>query len=134
MSHDPSYGLTRHLPDLSYEDAIERVSAALKEQGFGILTEIDIRATLKKKLDVDHKPYVILGACNPPLVHKALTAEPFLGLLLPCNVIVMADDAGTGSVVSAIKPAAMFSVVDNPDVAPIADEVEQRLSRALDAL
>ena len=85
---DPRYGLTRRLPGVSFEDAISRSTKALADEGFGILTEIDVRATLKKKLDVDFPNYKILGACNPPLAHKALSAEPGIGLLLPCNVVV----------------------------------------------
>ncbi len=130
---DPAYGLTRKLEGVSYADAIPAVKAALATEGFGVLTEIDVKATLKKKIDVDHRPYVILGACNPPLAHQALTAEPAIGLLLPCNVIVTEDDGGN-AIVSAIDPKAMFSVVGRDDVAPIADEVREKLRRALAAI
>ena len=133
MATTASYGLTRTLNDTSFEDALQQVTAALKEEGFGVLTEIDVKATMKKKLDVDFRKYVILGACNPPLAHKALTAEPLIGLLLPCNVTVFEEDDGTINV-SAIKPSEMFKVVDNPGVAPIAREVDERLMRALERL
>ena len=129
---DPKYGITRHLPHVSYADAIPRVKAALATQGFGVLTEIDVQATLKKKLDVDMKPYMILGACNPPLAHQALTAETPIGLLLPCNVVVAETDDGVS--VSAIDPMSMFSVVERPDIAPLADAVRSKLDAALDAL
>ena len=89
-----SYGLVKELPDTDYEAAIEAITEALKGEGFGVLTEIDVQATLKKKLDVDFKRYVILGACNPPLAHQALSAEPLIGLLLPCNVVVSERDGG----------------------------------------
>jgi len=89
---NPSYGITRELPDTDFDTAVQRATAALKEEGFGVLTEIDVRATLKKKLDVDFPPYLILGTCNPPFAHQALMAEPGIGLLLPCNVIVAARE------------------------------------------
>ncbi len=130
---NPSYGMTRELPQTSYAEAIEKVTAALKEQGFGILTEIDVQATLKTKLDVDVPPYIILGACNPPFAHQALQAEPGIGLLLPCNVVVAERDEG-GAVVSAIDPVKAFSLVDREDVAPVAEQVRQKLQAALDAL
>lgn len=131
---EPSYGLTRTLSGVAYADAIGKVTEALKGEGFGVLTEIDVTATLKKKIDVDlGRPYIILGACNPPLAHKALSAEPAIGLLLPCNVVVT-EDAQGNAVVSAIDPSKMFEVVGNADVAPLADEVRSRLNRVLDAL
>jgi uncharacterized protein (DUF302 family) len=129
----PTYGLTRELPDIPYDQAVERVTEALASEGFGVLTEIDVRETLKKKLDVEFRKYVILGACNPPLAHRALQAELLMGLLLPCNVVVMEGDGG-GSVVSLIQPVEMFRIVDNPEVAPIADEVGARLERVLEKL
>lgn len=129
MQH-PSYGLTRDLPGVAWDDAVERTIAALKTEGFGVLTRIDIHDVMKAKLNVDYDKYVILGACNPPLAHQALQGEPWVGLLLPCNVVV--TESGGGCVVSAISPKAMFSVVDNPQVAPVAAEVEQKLVRVLE--
>jgi len=118
---------------LPYHETVESVTAALKEEGFGVLTEIDVRQTLKTKLDVDFPRYVILGACNPPLAHRALLAEHEIGALLPCNVVVYDDEAG-GSVVTAIDSGTMLGVVQNPDLQPIADEVTERLQRALNSL
>jgi uncharacterized protein (DUF302 family) len=127
------YAITRELADTDYATAVKRVTELLAEEGFGIITEIDVRATIKKKLGLDFKPYVILGACNPGLAHRALTAEPMIGTLLPCNVVVMERDGG-GSVVSAFNPTAGFRMVDNPAVQPVAAEVEARLLRVLDRL
>jgi uncharacterized protein (DUF302 family) len=127
------YALVKELPNLEYDDAVTRATELLADEGFGVLTEIDVKATLKKKLDIDFKRYVILGACNPQLAHQAMSGEPFIGVLLPCNVVVMEREGG-GTIVSAFKPTAGFSLVDNPDMAPIADEVEDRLRRMLDRL
>lgn len=127
------YALTRPLPGVPFADAVARTRAALATEGFGVLTEIDVRATLKAKLGEDVREYVILGACNPPLAHRALVADPGVGLLLPCNVVVSADDAG-GSIVAAADPRALFGVVGSPGMEGIADEVRERLLRALDAL
>jgi len=129
---DSEYGLTKHLPSTSYDDAVAKVTQALKAEGFGVLTEIDVQATMKKKLDVDFRRYVILGACNPPLAHRALTAEPLIGLLLPCNVVVAEEDEG--SLVSAVNPRQMFQVVDNPDLASVVEEVDAKLRRMLEGL
>jgi uncharacterized protein (DUF302 family) len=118
--------------DLPYEEAVDKVTAALKHEGFGVLTEIDVKATLKKKLDVDFRKYVILGACNPPLAHQALTAELEIGLLLPCNVIVY--EVNGGSVVSIVDPISMLDVAANPDIQPVADEARTRLGRVAKAL
>jgi uncharacterized protein (DUF302 family) len=118
--------------DLPYEQAIEKVTAALKEHGFGVLTEIDIKATLKKKLDVEFRKYAILGACNPVLANQALNAELEIGLLLPCNVIVYDDDGG--SMVSIVDPITMLGVVVNPALDKIADEARDRLQRVIAAL
>jgi uncharacterized protein (DUF302 family) len=126
----PEYVLERELPDVDYDTAVQKVTACLSDEGFGVLTEIDVQATLKKKLDVDFRRYLILGACNPPLAHRALEAETHLGALLPCNVIVMERDGG-GSTVFAFRPSKGFRIVDNPAMEPIADEVEQRIERVL---
>lgn len=126
-----SYGFGTKV-NLSYREAIERTRAALKEQGFGVLTEIDVRQTMKEKLGADFRPYVILGACNPPLAHRALTAELEIGLLLPCNVIVYEDDGG--SVVEVMDPEAALGIVDNPAIEPIAREAKERLQRVIAAL
>ncbi len=130
---DPIYGLTRTLDGVNYADAVPRVKEALAEGGFGVLTEIDVKATMKKKLDVDFGNYIILGACNPPLAHQALTAEPAIGLLLPCNVVVTEDSAGN-AVVSAIDPYQMFKVVKRRDIEPIAKDVGKRLRKVLASL
>jgi uncharacterized protein (DUF302 family) len=119
--------------DASYEEAIERATTALKEQGFGVLTEIDVQATLKQKLNVDFKKYKILGACNPPLAHRALTTAPEVGLLLPCNVIVYEDEAG-GAVVTLTDPMSMVAFLDNPALRPVAEEARSRLEKVAQAL
>ena len=113
-------------------EARERVIDALGEQGFGVLTEIDVAATMKKKLDVDVDPYVILGACNPPFAHKALTAEPSIGVLLPCNVVLRST--GDDVVVEFMDPEAVLTLVDREGVAEIAAEVRGRLEAARDAV
>ena len=130
---DNRYAIVRELPHVDYDSTVARVRELLPSEGFGVLTEIDVTATLKKKLDVDFRRYVILGACNPPLAHQALAAEPLIGVLLPCNVVVMERDGG-GSLVAAMKPTGAFDLVDNPAAEPLADEVESRLIRVLDAL
>lgn len=117
--------------DLEYARAVERTKEELAKEGFGILSEIDIAATLKKKLDADFRPYVILGACNPPLAHRALTAERDLGLLLPCNVVVYAADEPGRSVVAAMDPEAALELTGNPEVREVAKEVKARLERVL---
>jgi len=127
------YGIGVTVP-LAYERAVERIREELQKEGFGVLTEIDVKATLKKKLDVEFRPYVILGACNPPLAHQALTAERDIGLLLPCNVIVyQGDDPGT-SIVAALDPVEALSLTGRADIAPLAQQVRVRLARALEAL
>ena len=116
-----------------FESAVDRVTAALKEQGFGVLTEIDVRATLKKKLDADFRPYLILGACNPPLAHQALTIDPGIGKFLPCNVTV--DQVEEGLVrVSFLDPLMMSAFVDDPRIKPVANEARARLERVAEAL
>ncbi|MFB3852465.1 MAG: DUF302 domain-containing protein [Vicinamibacterales bacterium] len=127
------YGL-RVKMSVPYESAVERATAVLKEQGFGVLTTIDVRQTLKEKLDKDFRKYVILGACNPPLAHRALESELEIGLLLPCNVVVYETEPGQ-SVVAAMAPVAALGVVgDNEGLAAVAREADQRLRRALTSL
>jgi uncharacterized protein (DUF302 family) len=125
------FGTTLNVP---YEEAVERVTAALKTQGFGVLTQIDVQATLKQKLNVDHRRYVILGACNPPLAHRALQAEPGVGLLLPCNVIVYEGERDGESVVSIVDPLVMMQVSDNPELAAVATQAEEKLKKVVAAL
>ncbi|MBX0329009.1 DUF302 domain-containing protein [Oscillochloris sp. ZM17-4] len=127
-----AYGYTLVTP-LGYAEAVEAVTLALKSEGFGVLTTIDVQATMRQKLSVERTPYTILGACNPPLAHQALSAEPEIGLLLPCNVVVYVDDAGQ-TVISAIDPEAMFAVVQRDDLSAIAAEVGTRLRRVLGQL
>ena len=119
---------------LPYEQAVARTREALAAEGFGVLTEIDVRATLEKKLGVDFRPYVILGACNPPLAHQALTAERDIGLLLPCNVIVYAADEPGTSVVAALDPVEALQLTGNEAVRPLAEQVRARLERVLQAV
>ena len=127
-----AYGISTqiHIP---YEEAIPKVIDALKQEGFGVLTEIDVKATLKKKLNADFRKYVILGACNPTLAHRALQSELELGLLLPCNVIVYEAEEGQ-TVVSVIDPLTMVGVSENPELKPIADEANDRLTRVVECL
>jgi uncharacterized protein (DUF302 family) len=126
-----SYG-TCITVDLPFADAVARVRDALKRQGFGVLTEIDVTATLRDKLDEQIEDYVILGACNPPFAHQALGIDRSLGLLLPCNVVVRA--AGDGTVVEALDPQVMVTVTGRPELKPIADQVARRLTDALAGL
>ncbi len=130
---DPRHGLTRSLGKVSFDAAVEATTAALATEGFGVLTTIDVRATLKKKLDVDFPHYVILGACNPPIAHEVLRAEPSVGLLLPCNVVVAEDPDGS-VIVSAVDPVRMLSVVDRDGLQEHAEEVRRRLARAVAAV
>jgi uncharacterized protein (DUF302 family) len=117
----------------SVVDAVSAVTVALSEAGFGVLTEIDVQATLKKKLNIERSAYRILGACNPQLAHQALEADPDIGLLLPCNVIVR-EEADGSTTVGFIEPAAMLGVTGRSDLVPLADEVKSRLERVRDAL
>jgi len=126
-----TYGMGKVVP-LAFDEAVERTRVALQQEGFGVLCDIDVAATLKAKLGIERDGYVILGACNPPLAHKALEAEQELGLLLPCNVIVYATDEGTR--VSAIDPDVMLGMIDNPALAEVAREVRARLERVIDRL
>jgi uncharacterized protein (DUF302 family) len=119
--------------DTDYETAIAQVTEALKAEGFGVLTEIDVKATLKKKLDVDFRPYKILGACNPSLAHRALTIAPEIGLLLPCNVTVAQAEGGPVEV-SLVNPMAMLGAAANPALEPVATEAQERLARVAAAL
>jgi uncharacterized protein (DUF302 family) len=117
---------------LGFEQAVAATREALAAQGFGVLTEIDVQATMKAKLDVDGDPYLILGACNPPLAHRALTLEPSIGLLLPCNVVVRVEDGST--VVQAMDPQLLVDMVDKPGLKDVADDAARRLADALAAL
>ena len=118
---------------LPYDAAVERVRSELSKEGFGVLTEIDVKQTMKQKLDVDFRPYVLLGACNPPLAHKALSAERDIGLLLPCNIVVYAADEAGKTVVAAMDPVAALGLSGRTDIEPLARDVRARLERVLDA-
>jgi uncharacterized protein (DUF302 family) len=126
-----TYGFQAEIA-VPYEDAVTRTREALATSGFGVLTEIDVRATLKKKLDADFRPYVILGACNPPLAHRALVSELPIGLLLPCNVIVYAGDKPGTSVVAMLDPVVQLGVTGRKDLEPLAKEVRGLLQQALE--
>ena len=132
MEKDKGYAFGTVL-DTSYEDAISKVVDALKEEGFGVLTEIDVKATLKKKLDKEFRKYVILGACNPPYAHRSLEADLDVGLLLPCNVIVYETDDKKASV-SAINPVSALEVIQNEELRKIAQEVSGKLKRVIDRI
>ena len=126
-----NYGFSKTL-DVPFEQAIEKVTSELKKEGFGVLTTIDVKETLKQKINVDFKKYIILGACNPPIAHKALQEEEELGLLLPCNVIVYEKENKTN--VSFFDPMVMTWVIDNDSMKPIASEVKEKLQRVLKAI
>lgn len=132
-SQTTRYGFSITL-DLPYDRAVERTREELAGEGFGILTEIDVAATLRKKLEVDFRRYIILGACNPALAHRGLQAERDLGLLLPCNVIVYEGDHAGTSVVAVMDPDAALALAENPELEPVAAEARERLVRALDRL
>lgn len=125
------YGFSKTL-NMPYEDAVEKITDELKKEGFGILTSIDVKETLKKKIDVDFKKYIILGACNPPLAHKALIEEEDLGLLLPCNVIVYEKNGSTE--VAFFDPMLMTKVIDNKNLESVAKEVKEKMQRVYNAL
>jgi uncharacterized protein (DUF302 family) len=126
-----NYGFTKEM-DIPYETVIEQVREALKKEGFGILTEIDVREKMKDKLGVDMKKYIILGACNPQNAYKAIIAEENIGLMLPCNVIVY--EKGSKTVLSVIRPTAAMQMVDNQELQKVAGEVEAQLKKAFDAI
>ena len=128
----PRYGYATTLKNVPFADAVAKVTDALKAEGFGILAEIDVQATLKKKLDADVRPYLILGACNPALAHRALQAEPHIGLLLPCNVLVQGADSGT--TISVMDPKAMMAVTGNAALDEIGADADARLKRVMAAL
>jgi len=125
------YGFSK-IVNMSYDDAVEKVTSELKKEGFGVLTSIDVKDTLKKKIDVDFKKYIILGACNPSLAHKGLQAEEELGLLLPCNVLVYEREGDT--VVSVFNPMIMTEIIQNNNLTSMAAEVKEKLERVLEAL
>jgi uncharacterized protein (DUF302 family) len=127
-----TYHFTR-VVDLGFDDAIAKVTQALQEHGFGILTEIDVKATLKRKLDVDFRPYRILGACNPKMAYQALQVESKIGTMLPCNVVI--EQSADGKVeISAVDPVASMSAIDNPKLGAIANEVRDMLRKAVEAV
>lgn len=129
MTEQLTYGRAATV-NLTFDDAVERVRTLLKEQGFGVLCEINVAKTMKEKIGADFRPYVILGACNPQLAHRGLSAESQLGLLLPCNVVVQSQDGKT--VVSAIDAAKMLDIVGNPDLADVAQDANARLSAVIE--
>ncbi|RMH90971.1 MAG: DUF302 domain-containing protein [Calditrichaeota bacterium] len=127
-----SYYFSRKL-NMGFDEAIDKVTEALKEEGFGVLTEIDVKATLKKKLDVDFRPYQILGACNPPFAYQALQAEDKIGTMLPCNVIV--QQTGENEVeVAAVDPIASMQAIDNPKLGEVAQQVQDKLKKVIESL
>lgn len=128
----PRYGIGKSVP-LPYDQAVEQTRRALQKEGFGVLTEIDVHATLKRKLDVDFRKYVILGACNPSLAYQGLQAEPDIGLLLPCNVVVY-EEGPMRSRVAILDPLTQLSLTERKDIEPLALEARQRLERALAAI
>jgi len=129
---DTEYSMHRSLPGVAFDRALDVVTAALKEEGFGVLTRIDVAETLKTKIGVDFRPYVILGACNPVLANQALSADDNIGLMLPCNVVVASADGG--SEVAFVRPHAMMDIADAPEIRDVADQAQAKLERALEAV
>lgn len=129
---DVEYSMRKELPGVAFDEALERVTEALSDAGFGVLTEIDVKATLKEKLDEEFKAYRILGGCNPNLAHRALSADDNIGLLLPCNVVVA--ETPDGAEVAFLRPTSMLSVAGNDEIMPVAEEAESLLRQALDAV
>ena len=127
-----TYGYVRNLGETSYEEAISRVTEALKSEGFGILTEIDVRETFAKKLEIEYRPYVILGACNPHLAHTAIGIDPQIGLLLPCNVVIQKTDEGC--IVSIADPKALSQLAEKPELEPVVEDADGRIRRVMSAL
>lgn len=128
------YGFTTTLTGMSFEDALERTTAALKAEGFGVLSDIDVQRAMKDKLGAEMRPYRILGACNPPLAHRALQAEPDIGLLLPCNVTVYENPADGKTVVSVLDPETMVTLTGRPDIEPVARQAREKVVAALAAM
>jgi uncharacterized protein (DUF302 family) len=129
---DTEYGMHRTLPGVTFDEAIEVVTDALKKEGFGVLTKIDVAETLKTKIGADFRPYVILGACNPVLANDALSADDNIGLMLPCNVVVASTDGGAE--VAFVRPHAMMDIADAPEIRHVADQAQAKLERALEAV
>jgi uncharacterized protein (DUF302 family) len=127
------YGYQKTLSGVAFDDALKKVADELKKEGFGVLTEIDVKSTLKEKLDVDFRRYKILGACNPDLAHQAINGESHIGLLLPCNVVVQENERGE-VLVSIADPRSMFALVNNDEIAHLAEDAGARLKRVLEAL
>ncbi len=133
MGNELAYGFKKTLA-ATVDQADARVREALKKEGFGVLTEIDVKSTLKQKLDVDFRPYRILGACNPPLAHRAMSEEADIGLLLPCNVVVYAGDEEGTAVVAILDPVKQLGISGRADLGPLAEDVRARMRRVLDSL